>query len=269
MTATPPRSPLAPAPTPQGGDAPDGTAPGHGTFRTEPVSFIRRSGRLSPGQANALERSGARYVVDVPRAIARTSVDPAYELDVAGTFGRRAPLVVEVGTGMGECVVAAAAAQRETDHLALEVYLPGIAQTILRAEHAAVDNLRIVQANAPEVLATMLPAASVDEVWVFFPDPWPKARHHKRRLVAPELAALVARVLRPGGVWRLATDWRPYAEVMIDVLGASPDFEPLEPGSDGTTARFAGRVLTSFEAKGHRAGRDVTDLAFRRRDAGR
>lgn len=251
---------------PQTTSVPDAQEPGHGTFRKEPVSFIRRSGRLSTGQAKALERSGGRLIIDVPRAIARTSVDPGFELDVAATFGRTAPLVVEVGTGMGECVAAAAAAHRDVDHLALEVYLPGIAQTILRAEREDVTNLRLMQANAPEVFATTLPSGSADEVWVFFPDPWPKARHHKRRLVTPSFAELVARVLRPGGVWRLATDWRPYAEEMIEVIGASPDFEPLEPGSDGTVERFAGRVLTSFEAKGLRAGREVTDLAFRRRD---
>ena len=256
----------APPADPQISSVPEGHEASHGTFRTEPVSFIRRSGRLSTGQANALERSGERLIIDVPRAIARTSVDPDFELDVAAVFGRTAPLVVEVGTGMGECVVAAAAARRDVDHLALEVYLPGLAQTILRAEREDVTNLRLVQANAPEVFATTLPAGSADEVWVFFPDPWPKARHHKRRLVTPSFAELVARVLRPGGVWRLATDWRPYAEEMIEVIGASPDFEPLEPGTDGTVARFDGRVLTSFEAKGLRAGREATDLAFRRRD---
>lgn len=263
MSATPaePRTPTSPTP--------DDTAPeGHGTFRTEPVSFIRRSGRLSTGQANALERSGPRLLLDLPRAIARTSVDPTFELDVAATFGRSAPLVVEVGTGMGECVAAAAAASRDVDHLALEVYLPGLAQTILRAERADVTNLRLVQANAPEVFATTLPEGSAAEVWVFFPDPWPKARHHKRRLVTTSFVDLVARVLRPGGVWRLATDWRPYAEEMIATIGASAAFEPLLPGTDGTTPRFEGRVLTSFESKGLRAGRDVTDLAFRRRDGG-
>lgn len=238
--------------------------PAHGTFRTEPVSFIRRTGRLSPGQANGLERSGSAYIVDVPRAIARTSVAPDYVLHAAATFGRTAPLVVEVGSGMGECAVAAAAAHRDVDHLALEVYLPGVAQTILKAEREEVTNLRLIQANAPEVFATTLPEGSVDEVWVFFPDPWPKSRHHKRRLVTPSFAALVARVLRPGGVWRLATDWAPYAEQMIEVIGASPDFEPLD-SADGTTARFEGRVLTTFEAKGQRAGRGATDLAFRRR----
>ncbi len=233
-----------------------------GTFRTEPVSFIRRSGRLSTGQQVALDRSGATYVVDVPRAIARTSVDPDYVLDPGAVFGRSAPLVVEVGSGMGECVIAAATARPDVDHLALEVYLPGIAQAVRGAERAGLANLRLLQANAPEVFATALPVASVDEVWIFFPDPWPKTRHHKRRLVTPSFVELVARVLKPGGVWRLATDWRPYAEQMIEVISASDAFAPLLAGSDGTTPRFDGRVLTTFEAKGHRAGREVTDLAY-------
>ncbi|GHG44207.1 tRNA (guanine-N(7)-)-methyltransferase [Flavimobilis marinus] len=234
----------------------------HGTFRTEPVSFIRRSGRLSAGQELALERSGGTYVVDVPRAIARTSVDPDYVLDPAAVFGRTAAIVVEIGSGMGECAVAAATARPDVDHLALEVYLPGIAQAVRGAERAGLANLRLLQANAPEVFATALPVASVDEVWIFFPDPWPKARHHKRRLVTPSFVELVARVLKPGGVWRLATDWRPYAEQMIEVISGSDAFAPLVPGSDGTAPRFDGRVLTTFEAKGHRAGREVTDLAY-------
>ena len=233
-----------------------------GTYRTEPVSFIRRSGRLSTPQQVALERSGPTYVVDVPRAIARTSVDPDYVLDPSVVFGRSAPLVVEIGSGMGECVIAAATANPAVDHLALEVYLPGIAQAVRGAERAGLANVRLIQANAPEVFATALPAASVDEVWVFFPDPWHKARHHKRRLVTSSFVDLVARVLKPGGVWRLATDWRPYAEQMIEVIGASDAFAPLVLGSDGTAPRFDGRVLTTFEAKGHRAEREVTDLAY-------
>ncbi len=241
------------------------TSSPHGTFRTEPVSFIRRSGRLSTGQELALERSGGTYVIDVPRAIARTSVDPEYVLEPTAVFGRAAPLVVEIGSGMGECAVAAATARPDVDHLALEVYLPGIAQAVRGAERAGLTNLRLIQANAPEVFATALPVASVDEVWVFFPDPWPKARHHKRRLVTPSFVDLVARVLTPDGVWRLATDWRPYAEQMIEVISASDAFAPLVPGTDGTAPRFDGRALTTFEAKGHRAGRDVTDLAYVRR----
>ena len=234
----------------------------HGTFRAHPVSFVRRSGRLTAGQERALERAGARFLLDVPRDVARTSVDPAWRLDVAAVFGRTAPLVVEVGSGMGENAVAAAAADPTRDVLALEVYLPGLAQAVLAGEREGVDNLRLAQVNAPELFATALAPGAASEVWVFFPDPWPKSRHHKRRLVQPSFADEVARVLRPGGVWRLATDWEPYADHVREVLRGRSDLVPLVPGSDGVVPRFEGRVLTTFEAKGLRAGRAVTDLAY-------
>lgn len=234
----------------------------HGTFRAHPVSFVRRSGRLTDGQARALERSGDRVLIDVPRDFARTSVDPTWRLDVAAVFGRTAPLVVEVGSGMGENAVAAAAADPARDVLALEVYLPGLAQAVLGAERDGLTNLRLAQVNAPELFATALAPGSVDEVWVFFPDPWHKTRHHKRRLVQPSFADLVARVLRPGGAWRLATDWEPYADHVREVLRGRTDLVPLVDGSDGVVERFDGRVLTTFEAKGLRAGRSVTDLAY-------
>ncbi|MBD9699100.1 tRNA (guanosine(46)-N7)-methyltransferase TrmB [Flavimobilis sp. GY10621] len=254
------------------GRGPDATTPAaheaervvtqHGTFRAHPVSFVRRSGRLTDGQARALERSGPQMLLDVPRDVARTSVDPAWRLDVAEVFGRTAPLVVEVGSGMGENAVAAAAADPSRDVLALEVYLPGLAQAVLAGDRDGVTNLRLAQVNAPELFATALAPASVDEVWVFFPDPWHKTRHHKRRLVQPSFCDEVARVLRPGGVWRLATDWEPYADHVREVLRGRADLVPLVAGSDGVVERFDGRVLTTFEAKGLRAGRTITDLAY-------
>lgn len=232
-------------------------------FRTDIVSFVRRSGRLNTRQQRAWDDHADQFVLDVPRSIARTSVDPAHVLDVAATFGRTAPLVVEVGSGLGEAVVNAAEATPERDFLAVEVYTPGLAQTVLRATQRGLTNLRLVQANAAEVLTTMLPEASVDELWIFFPDPWHKARHHKRRLVTPELAQLAARVVRPGGTWRLATDWAEYADQMLEVVGANPSFENVH-GVGAVAPRFEGRVLTSFENKGHAAGRGITDLELRR-----
>ncbi|WP_265523180.1 tRNA (guanosine(46)-N7)-methyltransferase TrmB [Oerskovia flava] len=233
-------------------------------FRTQPVSFMRRSGRLNPRQQRAWDADDGRYLLEVPRHIARTSVDPAHVLDVAATYGRSAPLVVEIGSGQGEAVVAAAAAAPERDFLAVEVYTPGLAQTVLRAAQRDLGNLRLLQANAAEVLATTLPPASVDELWVFFPDPWHKARHHKRRLVTPEFVGLAARVLAPGGTWRLATDWAHYADQMRAVVEADDRFAPVAR-DDGVVARFDGRVRTSFENKAHDAGRTITDLAYRRR----
>ena len=232
-------------------------------FRTDIVSFVRRSGRLNPRQQRAWDDHADRFVLDVPRAVARTSVDPAFVLDVAATFGRAAPLVVEVGSGLGEAVVHAAEAHPGRDFLAVEVYTPGLAQTVLRAAQRGLTNVRLLQANAAEVLATTLPRASVDELWVFFPDPWHKARHHKRRLVTAELTELAARAIRPGGVWRLATDWAEYADRMLEVVGANPSFENVH-GPGAVAPRFEGRVLTSFENKGREAGRGITDLEFRR-----
>lgn len=249
--------------------ASDPTGPARPRYRTQPVSFVRRSGRLAPRQQRAWDAHRDRYVVDVPRDVARTSVDPAWVLDVPGTFGRSARLVVEIGSGQGEAVVAAAEREPGTDFLAVEVYTPGLAQTVLRASQRGLTNLRLLQANAAEVLATTLPEGSVDELWVFFPDPWHKSRHHKRRLVTPSFAALAERVLRapdadgerPGGVLRLATDWAEYAEQMLEVLDAAPGLRNVH-GPGGVAPRFEGRVLTGFERKGERAGRAITDLEY-------
>lgn len=263
MTPDVPAALVPDAPAAGPSDTRDGEdAAQRGTFRARPVSFVRRSGRLTDGQAKALERAGERYLLDVPRDVARTSVDPTWRLDPAATFGRTAPLVVEVGSGMGENAVAAAGADSSRDVLALEVYLPGLAQAVLGADRGGLTNLRLAQVNAPELFATAIEPGSVDEVWVFFPDPWHKTRHHKRRLVQPSFCEEVARVLRPGGVWRVATDWEPYADHVRAVLRGRSDLVSLVAGTDGVVERFEGRVLTTFEAKGLRAGRTVTDLAY-------
>ncbi|MFI9485582.1 tRNA (guanosine(46)-N7)-methyltransferase TrmB [Promicromonospora sp. NPDC052451] len=240
-------------------------------FRTKPVSFVRRSGRLTDRQKRLWDDRHAAYLIDVPRAIARTSVDPGFVLDPAAVFGRTAGLVVEIGSGMGDAVVEAAATDPERDYLAVEVYQPGLAHTIAAAERAGaaqgrqgLPNLRLVQANAAELLATTVGAGAVDELWVFFPDPWHKSRHHKRRLVTAEFGALAARVLRPGGTLRLATDWAEYAEQMIEVLDADEHLGNVH-GPGGRAPRFERRVLTGFERKAHQAGREITDLTYVRR----
>ncbi|WP_125774883.1 tRNA (guanosine(46)-N7)-methyltransferase TrmB [Antribacter gilvus] len=237
-------------------------------FRKQPVSFVRRSGRLTDKQQRAWDARGDAYVIDVPRAVARTSVELTWSLDVPQAFGRTAPLVLEIGSGLGECVAAAASSDPARDFLAVEVYEPGLAQTVVRAERAGLElgqeglpNLRLVQANAAELLDTALPAGSLDELWVFFPDPWHKSRHHKRRLVNGSFAELAARAVRPGGTWRLATDWAEYAEQMIAVVEASGHFRNAH-GAGRTAPRFPGRVLTSFERKAHAAGRAITDLEY-------
>jgi tRNA (guanine-N7-)-methyltransferase len=239
-------------------------APEPRTFREKPVSFVRRSGRMSEAQERAWSELAPRFVVEAPRHLAATSVKPDSAIDPASVWGRAAPLVVEIGSGQGHAIVHAAASRPETNFLAIEVFRAGLARTMLDADRAGARNLRLVEANAPEVLEHLLPEASVSELWVFFPDPWHKKKHTKRRLVTPEFAATAARALRDGGMLRLATDWEDYALQMREVLAAAPDFEPAFEGE--WAARFEGRVLTAFERKGARVGRDIRDLAYRRRD---
>ncbi|GAA4778627.1 tRNA (guanosine(46)-N7)-methyltransferase TrmB [Microbacterium gilvum] len=232
------------------------------TFRDHPVSFVRRSGRMSEAQERAWAELAPRYVIDVPRAIASTSVHPDARLVPAEAYGREAPFVVEIGSGQGHAIVHAASSAPERDFLAIEVFRAGLARTMLDADAAGLRNLRLVEANAPEVLETLLPEASVDEVWIFFSDPWHKKKHNKRRMVRDGFGAQSGRALRDGGLLRLATDWEDYALQMREVLDAAPEFERA---FDGEWAdRFDGRVMTAFERKGIDKGRDIRDLVYRR-----
>ncbi|GAB3256235.1 tRNA (guanine(46)-N(7))-methyltransferase TrmB [Arthrobacter pigmenti] len=241
-------------------------------FRRLPVSFVRRSARLSTGQQRAWDNYSGQFLIDIPRGQADTSVDPGFVLDPADVFGRVAPLVVEVGSGAGEAVIHAAEQHPEINYLAIEVYTPGLAQTLMQIGRRELENVRLIQANAPEVLTTALPPGSVDELWVFFPDPWHKNRHHKRRLVSPGFAGLAARVLKPGGRWRLATDWARYARVMRGVGDTCEYFTNIHADDSSTTGkkgegwapRFDGRVMTGFEKKALGAGRTVHDLTYKR-----
>jgi len=232
------------------------------TFRDHPVSFVRRSGRMTPSQDRAWEDLGPRYLLELPRGHAATSVAEEVRVNPSEVFGRVAPLTVEVGSGQGHAIVHAAEQHPERDFLAIEVFRAGLARTMIRAEWAAADNLKLVEANAPEVLERALPAGAVDELWVFFPDPWAKERHKKRRLVAPAFMQIAARALRPGGVLRLATDWEDYAEQMREVCDGAEAFSRDFEGD--WAPRFEGRVLTAFEQKGINKGRDIRDLSYRR-----
>ena len=241
-------------------------------FRRRTTSFTRVDGRLNLRHQGAWDRYHDALVLDVPRAEAHTSVEPSFRLDPAAAFGRDAPLVVEVGSGAGDAVVHAAAARPAANFLAVEVYRPGIAQTLAKVGALGLGNVRIVRADAVDVLGTMLEPASVEQVWVFFPDPWPKSRHVKRRLVTPELADSVAGCLEPQGLWRLATDWADYAMQMREVAEASPHFTNRYAGRltsagdprGGFAPRFEGRVMTRFERKGLAVGRSVFDLCLER-----
>ena len=231
-------------------------------FRERPVSFVRRGGRMTDGQERGWAELAATYEIAVQRDQAETSILPGTVIDPAEVYGRVAPLVVEIGSGQGHAIIHAAGSRPDTDFLAVEVFRAGLARTMLDAERAGIDNLRIVEANAPEVLEHLLPAGSVDEVWMFFPDPWHKNKHTKRRLVAPGFPEIVAHALRDGGVLRLATDWEDYARQMRRVMADAADFEPLFEGD--WAERYDGRVMTSFEQKGLAKGRAIRDLAYRR-----
>ncbi len=234
-------------------------------YREKPVSFVRRSGRMSDGQERAWAEHSPFYLIEAPRDAAATSVRAGSQIDPATVYGRRAPLVVEIGSGQGHAIVHAARTTPGTDFLAVEVFKAGLARTMLDADRAEARNIRLVEANAPEVLQHLLPPSSVTEIWVFFPDPWHKNKHNKRRLIAPEFPPLAAAALRSGGVLRLATDWEDYARQMRDVLDDSPLFTRDFAGE--WAERFDGRVLTAFERKGARAGRAIRDLTYRRTDA--
>lgn len=238
--------------------------PAERVFRDGPVSFVRRSGRMSEAQERAWAQLAAQYLLPVPRGIAATSVAADAPLDPAVVWGREAPLIVEIGSGQGHAIVSAALQRPAENFLAVEVFRAGLARTMLDVDRAGARNLRLVEANAPEVLEHLLPPASVVELWVFFPDPWHKHKHTKRRLVTPAFASLAVRALTDVGVLRLATDWADYARQMRQVLDAAPG---LTRAFEGEWApRFDGRVLTAFERKGERAGRAIRDLAYVRED---
>ncbi len=189
--------------------------------------------------------------------------DEGHTLDLEHLFGREAPCTLEIGFGNGEALVELAAAQPQRNFLGIEVHRPGVGHLMLRAEALGVANLRIACRDAVEVLAQRLADGSLDEVLLYFPDPWPKKRHHKRRLVQPPFVELVARKLTSGGRFRLATDWEHYAEQMRDVVGACTAFE--NEFAPGFAPRPQSRPLTRFERRGQRLGHEVWDLAFRKR----
>jgi tRNA (guanine-N7-)-methyltransferase len=177
---------------------------------------------------------------------------------LADWFGREAPLIVEIGSGVGEATAALAATRPSYDVLAFEVWRPGVAETLSRLADAGAGNVRLLGVDAVWSMDHLVAPGSLAELWTFFPDPWHKKRHHKRRLVTPEFASLAASRLAPGALWRLATDWADYAEQMVEVLDAEPAL------SGGVVERWEERPVTKFERKGVKAGRSITDLAYRR-----
>ncbi len=215
-------------------------------------SFVRREGRITPAQTDALERLWPRY-----------GLEPG-TLDLAAVFGRRAPLVVEIGFGAGDHLLASAGTRPGHDFLGIEVHRPGAGRVLQQAEKMDLSNLRVLCHDAVEVLRDFLPAGAVDEIVIFFPDPWPKKRHHKRRLIQPAFAQVLAHALRPGGRLRLATDWADYARHMLEVLNAEP-LLANRAADGGAVPRPDDRPLTRFESRGLRLGHAVADFEYLRK----
>lgn len=233
-----------------------------GQVRQDVTSFVRRSTRMRPQQRRAWERYYDQFVLGLPRAETTTSIKAGLSVDLDAAFGRSAPLIVEIGPGTGDSLVPMAKARPAANLLAFEVYQPAIASMLAQLVANDVRNVRIVEADAVAGFRSVLSHYKVDCVWMFFPDPWHKSRHHKRRLLTDGFADLVAARMRPGGVWRLATDWEHYAGWMRDVLDDHPAFVNEHPGD--WAPRWEARPITRFERRGIVAGRHIFDLAYRR-----
>ena len=214
-------------------------------------SYVLRQGRVSDAQRRAIDELLPRFGVPYQRT----------PLDLDRLFGRGAPRILEIGFGMGETTAAIAQSHPENDYLGIEVHTPGVGALLKRIAELGLANLRIVQHDAVEVLEHMLAPASLDGVHLFFPDPWPKKRHHKRRLVQPPFVALLASRMKPGAYLHAATDWEDYAAQMLEVLSAEPS---LGNTCDGYAERPATRPETKFERRGLRLGHRVWDLVFRK-----
>lgn len=212
-------------------------------------SYVLRQGRVSNAQQRALDTLSPHF--SVPYA--------ARLLDMDAVFGRAAPRILEIGFGMGETTAAIAAAHPENDYLAIEVHTPGVGSLLKQIAERGLSNVRIVQHDAVEVLRDMVPDASLDGIHIFFPDPWHKKRHNKRRLIQAQFVALLAHKLRPGGYVHMATDWRDYAEQALAVFGAEPLLQNM---TSGYAPRPSYRPLTKFEQRGLKLGHGVWDVVF-------
>lgn len=217
-------------------------------------SFVLRAGRATAAQQRALEELWPKYGI--------AAQDGALDFD--RIFGRSAPRMLEIGFGAGEALLAFAQAHPELDCVGIEVHRPGVGHLMLGVESAGLSNVRVIDRDAVEVLSNEIPGGSISLVHIFFPDPWHKKRHHKRRLIQPSFIALLARIMASGATLRLATDWEHYALQMREVIDAALEFENVA-GDEGFVPRSTVRPLTRFERRGHRLGHGVWDLEFRRK----
>lgn len=218
-------------------------------------SYVLRAGRTSSGQARAYEVYGPRFLLNYAPGM----------LDVEAAFGRRAPLIMEIGFGMGGATAQIAQVRPGDNFLCCEVHEPGVGALLKLCGEQGLENIRIFRHDAVEVLDHMLPEGSLDGVHIFFPDPWHKTKHNKRRLIQAPFVNRLARHLKPGGYLHLATDWEPYAQQMLEVLSAEPLLQNTAPaGGDGYVPKPDYRPLTKFENRGLKLGHGVWDLVFRR-----
>lgn len=254
------------------------------------VSFVRRSTKLAPKLQKAWDEYASHFLLPMPSGPTELSVAPDFSFDsayVQRVWGNSNPLIVEIGTGQGENIAAAAQSNPSTNYLALEVYDPGVAHTLHRAGKYGLENLRIAQVDAANLFESAMVPEVISEVWTYFPDPWPKMKHHKRRLIQPALASAVRASLVEAGLWRIATDIDDYALHVHEVLDGFDGFrnvgtrrvslatQHVGKGTASTAAglphtefteseRYEGRVLTSFEKKGFEKGHTVHDFTYRK-----
>jgi tRNA (guanine-N7-)-methyltransferase len=218
-------------------------------------SFAMRRGHITQGQRRALEQWLPTWGVPYRPA----------PLDFGQLFGRRAPVVLEIGFGMGETTAAIAQGRPDVDFLGIEVFAAGVGALLKRIEELALTNVRLVHHDAVEVVRDMIPNDSLAGVHIYFPDPWPKTRHHKRRLIAQPFVGMLARRIAPGGYLHCATDWEDYAQQMLDVLGHEPQLANTAAGYAGPANPLTRRPTTKFNARGERLGHGTWDLVFSRR----
>ncbi len=218
-------------------------------------SFVLREGRFTEGQRKAYHRCWSQFGI---------ACIEGEKLNPLQLFGDSQPLYLEIGFGNGEALAETAARHPENNYIGIEVHRPGVGHLLLRLEAQGQNNVRVIRHDAVEVLRHHLPDQSLDGVMLFFPDPWHKKRHHKRRIVQPEFISLLARLLKPGAILHIATDWEDYAEWMMQILSAAPEFENSQ-GRGQFALRPETRPLTKFEQRGQRLGHGVWDLLFKKR----
>jgi tRNA (guanine-N7-)-methyltransferase len=216
-------------------------------------SFVRREGRLTPGQQRAMDELFPRFGIEAGETL----------LDLDAVFGRHAPRILEIGFGNGESLAEIARNHPDNDYIGIEVHRPGVGHLLMKVEELGLTNVRVMCADAVEVMEQQIPDGSLDALYLFFPDPWHKKRHHKRRQVQPAWAQLVRRKLKLGGRLHMATDWQNYAEHMLEVLSAAEGYRNTSDSGD-YAPKPDYRPETKFERRGQRLGHGVWDLVFER-----